>query len=107
MSTDYLGYAFGAVVAAGGAMGYVKKRSVPSLVAGLAFGGLAMAGAYHASLNPNTPYVGAGVSGLLAGAMGGRAAKSGKFMPSGLIALLALGMFGRYGVTLYQGQQKS
>ena len=47
MTTDYLGYAFGAVVAAGGAMGFVKKRSVPSLVAGLAFGGLAMAGAYH------------------------------------------------------------
>ena len=45
--TDYPGYVFGAVVAAGGAMGYVKKRSVPSLVAGLAFGGLAMAGAYH------------------------------------------------------------
>ena len=50
MSTDYLGYAFGAVVAAGGAMGYVKKRSVPSLMAGLVFGGLAMAGAYHVRL---------------------------------------------------------
>ena len=47
MPTDYLGYAFGGVVAAGGAMGYVKKRSVPSLMAGLVFGGLAMAGAYH------------------------------------------------------------
>ena len=47
MPADYLGYAFGAVVAAGGAMGYVKKRSVPSLMAGLVFGGLAMAGAYH------------------------------------------------------------
>ena len=50
MSTDYLGYAFGALVAAGGAMGYVKKRSVPSLVAGLTFGGLAAAGAYHVRL---------------------------------------------------------
>lgn len=47
MPTDYLGYVFGAVVAAGGSMGYVKKRSVPSLVAGLAFGGLAAVGAYH------------------------------------------------------------
>lgn len=47
MHTDYLGYAFGGVVAAGGAMGHVKKRSVPSLMAGLVFGGLAMAGAYH------------------------------------------------------------
>ena len=75
-------------------MGYVKKRSVPSLVAGLTFGGLAAVGAYHvrnvnlgitsfyqfscqASTNPNTPYVGAGVSALLAGVMGARAAKSG------------------------------
>ena len=53
MTTDYIGYMFGAVVAAGGAMGYVKKRSVPSLVAGLAFGGLAMAGAYHVNTKLN------------------------------------------------------
>jgi len=77
MSTDYLGYVFGAVVAAGGGMGYVKKRSVPSLVAGLAFGGLAAVGAYHASSHPDTPYIGAGVSAALAGVMGSRAAKSG------------------------------
>ena len=81
-------------MAAGGAMGYVKKRSMPSLVAGVAFGGLAAVGAYHvsstrccirdltrfvsqASANPNTPYVGAGVSAVLAGVMGARAAKSG------------------------------
>ena len=50
MPVDYLGYLFGAVVAGGGAMGYVKKRSVPSLVAGLAFGSLAAAGAYHVSI---------------------------------------------------------
>ena len=57
MTTDYLGFAFGAVVAAGGAMGYVKKRSVPSLVAGLAFGGLAMAGAYHVRNNDSIQLV--------------------------------------------------
>ena len=50
MPVDSLGYMFGAVVAAGGAMGYVKKRSVPSLVAGLAFGSLAAVGAYHVSI---------------------------------------------------------
>ena len=54
MAVDYLGFLFGAAVAAGGAMGYVKKRSVPSLVAGLAFGSLAAAGAYHVSItSPN------------------------------------------------------
>ena len=50
MAVDYPGFLFGAAVAAGGAMGYVKKRSVPSLVAGLAFGSLAAAGAYHVSI---------------------------------------------------------
>ena len=50
MPTDYLGYGFGALVAAGGAMGYVKKRSIPSLVAGLSFGALAAFGAYHVSV---------------------------------------------------------
>ena len=50
MPVDYLGFLFGAAVAAGGAMGYVKKRSVPSLVAGLAFGSLAAAGAAHVSI---------------------------------------------------------
>jgi len=103
MSTDYLGYVFGAVVAAGGSMGYVKKRSVPSLVAGLAFGSLAAVGAYHASSHPDTPYIGAGVSATLAGVMGSRAAKSGVMMPGGLIALLALGMFGKYSLAFYQG----
>merc|ERR1719483_761124 len=66
-----------------------------SLVAGLTFGGLAAAGAYHASAHPDTPYVGAGVSAVLGGVMGARAAKSGALMPGGLIALLALGMLGK------------
>ena len=78
MPVDYLGYVFGAVVASGGAMGYIKKKSVPSLVAGLAFGGLVAAGAYHASLNPDSPTVGAGVSGTLGALMGVRAVRSGK-----------------------------
>ena len=43
---DYPGIVYGSVVALGGIMGYVKKRSVPSLVAGVAFGSLALFGAY-------------------------------------------------------------
>ena len=58
-------------------MGYIKKRSLPSLVAGLTFGGLAAVGAYHASQNPENPIVGAGVSGLLGTVMGARAVRSG------------------------------
>ena len=43
---DYPGYVYGAAVALGGAMGYVKKRSIPSLIAGVTFGSLAAYGAY-------------------------------------------------------------
>ncbi len=46
MAVDYPGFAYGGAVALGGIMGYVKKRSIPSLVAGVAFGSLALFGAY-------------------------------------------------------------
>ena len=46
MAADYPGFAYGGAVALGGIMGYVKKRSIPSLVAGVAFGSLALFGAY-------------------------------------------------------------
>ena len=46
VEVDYPGFAYGAAVALGGIMGYVKKRSVPSLVAGVACGSLALFGAY-------------------------------------------------------------
>merc|ERR1712029_1221566 len=77
-------------VATGGVMGFVKKRSVPSLLAGLSFGGLAAFGAYDASENPETPYVGAAVAGLLGTAMGARALKSKSFMPAGAVSVLCL-----------------
>lgn len=104
---DLLGYAFGATVAAGGIMGFVKKRSVPSLAAGLVFGSLACAGAYHATQNPGKPYVGAGVSALLTGVMGARSVKSGQMIPGGVIALVSLGMMTKYSVAIYQGQNTS
>lgn len=39
-SLSNTGYAFGALVASGGVMGYVKGRSVPSIVAGVTVGSL-------------------------------------------------------------------
>jgi len=104
MTTDYPGFGFAALVAAGGAMGFIKKRSVPSLAAGLTFGLLAAAGAWQASQPGATPYLGAGVSGLLAGVMGARAIRSGAVMPAGMVAVLGLAMFGRYSLSIYQGQ---
>ena len=122
MTTDYPGFGFAALVAAGGAMGFIKKRSVPSLAAGLTFGLLAAAGAWQvavlriscvssqwlqASQPGATPYLGAGVSGLLAGVMGARAIRSGAVMPAGLVAVLGLAMFGRYSLSIYQVSPQS
>ena len=122
MTTDYPGFGFAALVAAGGAMGFIKKRSVPSLAAGLTFGLLAAAGAWQvavfrifcvasqwlqASQPGATPYLGAGVSGLLAGVMGARAIRSGAVMPAGMVAVLGLAMFGRYSLSIYQVSPQS
>jgi uncharacterized membrane protein (UPF0136 family) len=72
----------GGLVAAGGAMGYAKARSVPSLVAGVAFGAL-----YGLTTLYMEPYQTAGnaaavvISIVLAFAMGRRYLSSGKPMP--------------------------
>uniref|UniRef100_A0A8C6EJX7 Transmembrane protein 14C n=1 Tax=Microcebus murinus TaxID=30608 RepID=A0A8C6EJX7_MICMU len=60
--------------------------SVPSLAAGLLFGGLAGLGAYQLSQDPRNIWVFLATSGTLAGIMGMRFYHSGKFMPAGLIA---------------------
>lgn len=46
MSFDIITATYAVIVAAGGIMGYAKAQSIPSLVAGLTFGGLIGAGSY-------------------------------------------------------------
>ncbi|GAB1298107.1 Transmembrane protein 14C [Apodemus speciosus] len=82
----YLGFGYAALVATGGIIGYAKAGSVPSLAAGLLFGGLAGLGAYQLSQDPRNVWVFLATSGTLAGIMGMRFYNSGKFMPAGLIA---------------------
>ncbi|KAI3355154.1 hypothetical protein L3Q82_018021, partial [Scortum barcoo] len=60
MSVDWVGYGYAALVASGGVIGYVKAGSVPSLAAGLLFGGLAGFGAYQISNDPNNIWVSLG-----------------------------------------------
>jgi len=87
---DYLGYAYAAVVALGGIMGYLKAGSVMSLGAGLTFGSLAAFGARQVSVDPSRYHVLLVVSTMLATLMGYRFANSGKFMPAGLVASLSV-----------------
>lgn len=82
---------YGALVLAGGVMGYVKAKSLPSLISGLAFGlallvcGLGMLQGARASAGAAV-----GLAVALLAVMGIRFAKTKKFMPAGLIALLSV-----------------
>ncbi|CAG0883983.1 unnamed protein product [Darwinula stevensoni] len=85
---DFLGFGYAAVVAVGGLIGYVKAGSIPSLAAGLAFGGILGAGAYMTSQDNSKVYFPLITSIALTGLMGYRFYNSGKFMPAGLVATL-------------------
>ncbi|XP_020041813.1 transmembrane protein 14C [Castor canadensis] len=96
----YFGFGYAALVATGGIIGYAKAGSVPSLAAGLFFGGLAGLGAYQLSQDPRNVWVFLAASGTLAGIMGMRFYNSGKFMPAGLIAGASLLMIVKLGVNI-------
>ncbi|KAI5932052.1 Transmembrane protein 14C [Manis javanica] len=95
----WIGFGYAALVASGGIIGYAKAGSVPSLAAGLLFGGLAGLGAYQLSQDPRNIWVFLATSGTLAGIMGMRFYHSGKFMPAGLIAGASLLMVAKLGIT--------
>ncbi|KAL4616866.1 transmembrane protein 14C-like [Arapaima gigas] len=105
-STDWAGYGYAVLITSGGIMGYVKAGSVPSLAAGLLFGGLAGFGAYQVSQNPENIWVSLATSGTLAGIMGGRFFKSKKLVPAGIIAGASLLMVGKLGVGMLQKPHK-
>ncbi|XP_053268896.1 transmembrane protein 14C isoform X1 [Pleuronectes platessa] len=107
MSVDWVGYGYAALIASGGVIGYVKAGSVPSLAAGLLFGGLSGFGAYQISNDPKNIWVSLATSGALTGVMGKRFYGSRKFMPAGLMAAASLVMVGKLGVSLLQKPQPS
>eukprot|EP00048_Salpingoeca_helianthica_P015666 m.227893 g.227893 ORF g.227893 m.227893 type:complete len:101 (+) comp17353_c0_seq1:34-336(+) len=80
-----------ALFALGGAIGFTKKGSVPSLVAGLTSGGILTYFSHQAS-HGNAKFGHQGalvVTVAMALMMGNRAFRSGKFMPAGLVASIA------------------
>ncbi|XP_076441415.1 transmembrane protein 14C-like [Babylonia areolata] len=101
MAIDFLSFAYAATVAAGSITGYVKARSLPSLVMGVACGSLMGVGAYQTSKDPKNVTLSLATSAMLTGVMGYRFICSGKFMPAGLVATLSLLMVTRFGYSMY------
>lgn len=84
-------YAFGAITIAGGVVGFVKANSKASLIAGGASGLLLLVAGYLAGSGSKVGFaLGLIVSFALAGRFGMAFKKSGKFMPAGLILILAV-----------------
>ncbi|XP_057704774.1 transmembrane protein 14A [Corythoichthys intestinalis] len=90
MAIDWIGYGYAATILLGGFMGYKKKGSVMSLMAGLVFGGLSAYGAYNISNKPTDIKVLLFASGLLSVVMGSRYKNSGKLVPAGIMTVLSL-----------------
>ncbi|XP_073986648.1 transmembrane protein 14C [Rhodnius prolixus] len=97
MAIDHYGIMYAVLVGSGGAYGYMKSGSVPSLAAGLIFGTLLGVGAFQVSRNADNYQLSLGTSALLGGLMGYRYYNSGKIMPAGLLAGISVAMAVRYG----------
>ncbi len=79
-------WVYGALVLAGGVMGWVKAQSRPSLIAGVAFGTALIAAGWC----PYARWVGATLAAALGVMMGVRFGQTKKFMPAGLTFVLSV-----------------
>ncbi|XP_006004808.1 transmembrane protein 14A [Latimeria chalumnae] len=100
MPVDWIGFGYAAAITLGGVLGYKKKGSVMSLIAGLVFGSLSGYGAYAVSNDPKDVKLSLFAAFTLTTIMGVRYRRSKKFMPAGLIAFLSLLMVLRLGFML-------
>ncbi|KAF0027416.1 hypothetical protein F2P81_020157 [Scophthalmus maximus] len=92
MAVDWIGFCYAAAIAFGGFMGYKRKGSVMSLMAGLVFGGLSAYGAYNVSNDSKDIKVSLLAAGVLSLVMGTRYKKSGKILPAGIMSGLRSGV---------------
>ncbi|XP_032397434.1 transmembrane protein 14A isoform X1 [Etheostoma spectabile] len=90
MAVDWIGFGYAAAIAIGGFIGYKRKGSVMSLMAGLVFGWFSAYGAYNTSNDPKDIKVLLITSGVLSFVMGTRYKKSGKVLPAGIMSGLSL-----------------
>lgn len=90
MAIDWIGFAYAALLAVGGVVGYTRKGSKISLAAGLTFGSVAGYGAYCVTRDPKNVKISLFSAFLLTLIMGMRFKRSKKLMPAGLVACLSL-----------------
>ncbi|GAA5995497.1 hypothetical protein JCM5350_006014 [Sporobolomyces pararoseus] len=89
------GFISAALISVGGLMGFLKRSSVASLVAG---GGSGLSLAY--GVHSRNHRLVTGVAAVLFLVMGNRFLRSGRFMPAGLVTLLSSGLLWRFGSKL-------
>ncbi|GAA5967308.1 hypothetical protein JCM11641_000508 [Rhodosporidiobolus odoratus] len=94
------GFVSSGLITFGGLMGFLKRGSVASLVAGGGSGALLAYGVKRQQTNPRDVQIIVGVAALLAVVMGLRFARGRKFMPAGLVTLLSLTLLYRFGQRL-------
>ncbi|XP_062852033.1 transmembrane protein 14C [Trichomycterus rosablanca] len=90
MAVDWLGFGYAAAIAIGGFIGYKRKGSLMSLIAGLFFGAISAYGAFKITVDPSDKWPSLVASGALAVVMGIRFKNSGKLMPAGIMTGLSL-----------------
>lgn len=84
-------FVFGAFTFAGGALGYVKAKSVASIIAGSVFGALLVLGGYLMGSGGRLGLgVGLGISVMLTARFSKAFRSSGKVMPAGVMTVLGL-----------------
>jgi len=89
----HLNYTVGALVAVGGAIGYMQRKSVPSLVAGVGIGSLYAYSAYLISngQSENGHLLATVTSTALTLVMGNRWRRTGNAMPAALLTGVGVG----------------
>lgn len=99
--SSHLALSMAVLSSVGGLSGYLKTKSMPSLVAGFGIGGLYAFGAWQVNKGASDlgHKINTGAAVLLLGAMGSRYFKTKKLWPAGVMSIAGLAS------AIYEGRQ--